>query len=82
VGAEEERQLTTGDEARTALSRVLLERIRKDDHPSVAQMDILEETIPPQLVREYLSILLEKTLADRWPSIPMLRRISRAAQRL
>ena len=45
-------------------------------------MTILEETIPPQLIREYLGILLEKTLSDRFPSIPMLRRIQGVVQRL
>ena len=80
--AEQDGQLTTRDEARTAVSRLLLVKIRNDKYPSVVQMDILEETIPPQLIREYLSILLEKTLNDRFPSVPMLRRIARVAMQL
>jgi hypothetical protein len=82
MAADQDIQLTSRHEARTALSRVLLEKIRTDAYPSVTQMDILEETIPPQLMREYLSILLEKILRERFPSIPMLRRIQKVAMRL
>jgi hypothetical protein len=81
MAADDERYLTR-DEARTAVSRVLLEHIRRDRYPSVAQMTILEETLPPHLLPEYLGILLEKTLSERWPSIPMLRRIASVAQRV
>ena len=74
--------MPTRDEARTAISRLLLEHIRKDHYPSVVEMEILEETIPRELVPEYINMLLEKTLTDHRPSIPMLRRILRLAQRL
>ena len=65
-----------------ALSKVLLEQIRRDSHPSVTQMSILEQTIPPSLVPEYLNILLEKVWRDKAPSIPMLRRIQRVSEQL
>jgi hypothetical protein len=45
-------------------------------------MAILEETLPPELTREYLNVLLEKVLSDRVPSIHMLRRIQRIAATL
>ena len=45
-------------------------------------MAILEEMMPPELVREYLNVLLEKVLTDRCPSIPMLRRIQRISASL
>ena len=69
-------------EAQTALARILMERVRADRHPSVTQMTILEETIPPPLVEEYLEMLLEKMAQDRTPSVPMLRRIQRIAGQL
>jgi hypothetical protein len=74
--------MTVKGQAQTALSQVLLEHIRRDSYPSTTQMMILEETIPREMVPEYLNILLEKTWHDRSPSIPMLRRISRIAREL
>jgi hypothetical protein len=70
------------DQAQTALSQVLLENIRRDSHPSVAQMSMLEQTIPKSMVPEYLNVLLEKVWQERSPSIPMLRRIQRLSEQL
>ena len=76
----------TGDvsrlQAQTALSRVLLDRIRNDNHPSFTQMNMLEQTLPQSLHREYLGILLEKVMGEQWPSISMLRRIQRFSNQL
>ena len=69
-------------EAQWAVTRVLMEKVRADSHPSATHMSIIEETIPQPLVREYLNILLEKVLTDSSPSIPMIRRIKRIADRL
>jgi hypothetical protein len=71
-----------GEEAREVFSRILLERIRQETYPSRTHMDILEQTLPPSLYRDYLNILLEKVLAETHPSIPMLRRISRISASL
>jgi hypothetical protein len=70
------------DEVQMALSRLLLERVRHDNHPSATHMAMLEEMMPPGLVREYLNVLLEKVLTDKFPSIPMLRRIQRISASL
>lgn len=69
-------------QAETVLSRLLLENIRRDQYPSVTQMDMLEQTIPPTLVGEYLTVLLEKLAADTVPSVPMLARVQRVSQSL
>jgi hypothetical protein len=45
-------------------------------------MQILEQTIPPALLGEYLTVLLAKVADERWPSIPMLRRIERISSQL
>jgi hypothetical protein len=45
-------------------------------------MQILEQTLPRSLRREYLNVLLEKVVSDSSPSIPMLRHIARLAQSL
>jgi hypothetical protein len=70
------------EDVQTALAKVLLERIRQDNYPSTTQMDLLEEVIPPDLLRDYVNVLLEKTLTSRWPSISVLRRIQRLTARL
>ena len=69
-------------QAQTALSRVLLDKVRNDNHPSFTQMNMLEQTLPRSLHREYLSILLEKVMGEQWPSISMLRRIQRFSNQL
>jgi hypothetical protein len=45
-------------------------------------MDLIEETMPPQLLREYINVLLEKVLMDGQPSIPMLKRLQRVTARV
>jgi hypothetical protein len=72
----------SGEEARTAIARLLIEKVRRDKYPSATQMSIIEATITPPLVREYLNMLLEKVLMDEHPSIPMLRRIQRISMDL
>jgi hypothetical protein len=58
--------------------QTLLDRIRAEPYPSLAQMDLLEATVrdPDQLV-EYLEALIEKVETTRFPSLTMLRRIQR-----
>ena len=70
------------EEAQTAFSRLLLSRVRHDKHPSKAHIEILEQTLPPSLYRDYINVLFEKVLSDSHPSIPMLRHISQLIQRL
>jgi hypothetical protein len=74
--------MTSQQEVSTALAQVLLEHIRKDTYPSTTQMTILEEILPPELVRDYVNVLLEKLLMGNYPSVPMLRRVQRVAQAL
>jgi hypothetical protein len=74
--------VATRMEAQALVSQLLLDHIREDPYPSVTQMNILEETIPLDMVDEYLDILAEKVTADRFPSIPMLRRLQRVAESL
>jgi len=69
--------MTSRLEVETALSRVLLEKVRGDAHPSTTYMDMLEQMAPPELLREYLNVLFEKLITDQRPSIDMLRRVQR-----
>jgi hypothetical protein len=66
-----------GIENRAAFAQILMDRVRADPYPSNNMMNIIEAVVPPQLVEDYLDILLEKVVNERFPSIPMLRRIQR-----
>ena len=64
-------------EARAAYLRMMIEKVRQAQHPSATHMAMIEQALPPQLLPEFIEILLEKVAEDRNPSIPMLQRISR-----
>jgi hypothetical protein len=63
--------------------QILIDRIRAEPYPSLAQMDLVEATVtsPDQLV-EYLDALMDKVESTRFPSLTMLRRIQRIASQL
>ena len=69
----------SAEQVQTAISRVLLEKIRTDTYPSYTHMNLLEQSLPQSLQREYVSVLLEKVVDERFPSPSMLRRIQRFA---
>jgi hypothetical protein len=79
---EEREPVVSRMEAEAAFSRLLLEHVREDTYPSVTQMTLIEESIPLEMVDEYLEILLTKVQNTRNPSIPMMRRIQRVAEAL
>jgi hypothetical protein len=72
----------TRDEAQGWMVEMLLDKIRADPYPSATQLSIIEEVIPRAMVPDYLDVLIGKAGQDRFPSIPMLRRISRVASSL
>jgi hypothetical protein len=74
--------VATRREAQGMLSQVLMDHVRADPYPSVTQMTLIEESIPLDMVDEYLDILLEKVTSVRFPSVPMMRRIQRVAESL
>jgi hypothetical protein len=60
--------------------QILLDRIRDEPYPSLAQMDLLEATVTsPDQLAEYLEALMEKVETTRFPSLTMMRRIQRIA---
>ena len=71
-----------GEEARNAIAVLLIEKVRQDEYPSSTQMDLIEQVAPTYLLRDYLNVLLEKVMRDPNPSIPLLGRVARVAQRL
>src|SRR3954447_10512145 len=70
------------DEARAWYVQMLLDKIREDPYPSATQMTMIEDAIAqtPQLIPDYLDVLIDKCANDRFPSIPMLQRIQRVAE--
>jgi hypothetical protein len=72
----------TREEAQGWMVQMLLDKIRRDRFPSATQMAIVEESLPPEMIPDYLEVLIEKADQDNVPSIPMLRRISRIAAML
>ena len=64
-------------ETRAMLAGHLLKKVRDDKYPSVTEMAIIEEVIPPQLLPRYVEILIEKVMEENRPSISMLHRIRR-----
>ncbi len=72
----------TRDEAQGWMVQMLMEKIRKDRYPSATQMSIVEESLPQEMIPDYLEILIEKAEQDNVPSVPLLRRISRIAAQL
>jgi hypothetical protein len=45
-------------------------------------MGLLEQSLPPSMYGDYLTVLLSKVASDRWPSVSMLARIQRFSERL
>jgi hypothetical protein len=72
----------TRDEARGMFVQLLLERVRQDAYPSWTQLNLIEESIPQDMIPDYLELLVEKVARDKFPSIQMLRRIQRVAAAL
>jgi hypothetical protein len=72
----------TRDEAQALLVQMLLERVRQDQFPSMTHLDLIEEWIPTALIPDYVEILMDKVDDGDYPSMPMLRRLRRAAAAL
>jgi hypothetical protein len=65
----------TRDEAQAWFTRFLLRRVGRDEYPSTTQLDLIEKSIPRGLLDDYLRTLVDKVAHDRFPSVPLLRRI-------
>ena len=68
----------TRDEANAWYISTLLDHISEDPYPSVTQMAMVEAALQqtPQLIPQYLEVLMEKVGNDRFPSTDMLKRIA------
>ena len=65
--APEEEATITRDEAQAWFTRFLLHRVRRDDYPSTTQLDLIEKSIPREMLDEYLQVLVDKVARDTFP---------------
>jgi len=72
----------TRDEAQAWYTRFLLRRVRREDYPSTTQLDLIEKSIPREMLPQYLRVLVDKVAHDMFPSIPLLRRIQHLIEHL
>jgi hypothetical protein len=70
------------EQAEAWFVELLLDKVRQDPYPSVQQLDMIEESIPPEMIGDYLEVLIGKCADDAWPSVTMLRRIQRVTAQL
>ena len=80
--APDEGAAITRDDAQAWFTQFLLRRVRRDDYPSTTQLDLIEKSIPPEMLAQYLRVLVDKVAHDRYPSVPLLRRIQHLIKRL
>ena len=74
--------MVSRDDAQAVFARMLIDKVRQDEHPSSTQMALLEQTIPRELIGDYLEVLMDKVVRDPVPSITMLHRIRRVTEML
>ena len=64
------------DDARGALVQTLLEKVRDDPYPSSTMLDLLEELLTEEEMPSYVIFLQQRLREERFPSIPMLKRLT------
>ncbi|RTL67820.1 MAG: hypothetical protein EKK42_13450 [Pseudonocardiaceae bacterium] len=64
-------------EPREVFIRLLLDTVRDDPYPSGTQLDMIEESIPAEMVPEYVQLLADKSREGCFPSTDVLRRMQR-----
>jgi hypothetical protein len=60
-----------------AVYAMLLDKIRRDRYPSSSMMNMVEGGMSERQLREYVGTLLEKVADDEFPSMDMLKRLTR-----
>jgi hypothetical protein len=69
----------TRDEAQEAIVQLLLEKVRQDRYPSITQLDLIEQSLRPDLIPDYMEVLMDKVAQDNYPSLAMIARLQRVA---
>ncbi len=77
-GKLQEKQVS--EETRAEFVQMLLDKVRSDPFPSREQLDLIEQSLPPEMVGEYARTLMEKAEQEPFPSNEILRRIRAMTQ--
>lgn len=64
------------DDARAALVQTLLEKVSQERYPSTTMLDLIEELLTEEEHPAYVKFLQGRLRDDRFPSIPMLKRLT------
>lgn len=64
------------DDARRELVATLLQKVQDDPYPSTTMLDLLEELLTPDEMPAYVVFLQERIRSERFPSMPMLKRLT------
>ena len=64
------------DDARAALIQTLLEKVSQERYPSTTMLDLIEELLTEEEYPAYVQFLQGRLRDDRFPSIPMLKRLT------
>jgi hypothetical protein len=54
---------------------MLLTKVDADPYPSTTMMDLIEQLMGPDERQIYVQVLMHKIRHQRYPSIPMMRRV-------
>ncbi len=68
------------DDVREVLVEALLDKVSGDRFPSPSMLDLAEDLLRPDELELYARILLRNVSKEKYPSLPMLRRIAALAQ--
>lgn len=64
------------EDARAELVATLLEKVKEDPYPSSTMLDLIEELLTDEELPAYVVFLQDRLRSERFPSIPMLRRLT------
>ena len=56
-------------QAEEAIAQMLIDSVADDRYPSSTQMDLVEQSMTPEVASDYLEMLLDKVSGERYPSI-------------
>lgn len=63
------------EDARAALLQTLLEKVSQERYPSTTMLNMIEELLTEEHYPDYVKFLQGRLRDDRFPSIPMLKRL-------
>ena len=64
------------DDARAELVATLLDKVNNDQYPSTTMLDLIEELLTPEEQPAYVVFLQDRIRSERYPSIPLLKRLT------